>query len=80
MIHLLKGNANFNVYKPGNFVLVKRKTTKKHKFEERWQGPFMVMEQWKKMTYKLVDPNGKKNFKALVNATRMKHFRFRGRM
>jgi hypothetical protein len=40
----------------------------------------MVMEQWKMMTYRLMDPNGKKVFKALVNSTIMKPFRFRGRM
>jgi ribosomal protein L21E len=80
MVKLLKGKSCCYEFNVGDYVLVKRKTPKKHKFQEKWEGPFLVVERHAKNAYRISDPNGKKKFKALVNTSQLKPFRFRGSM
>jgi hypothetical protein len=42
---------------------------KKHKFQEKWEGSFLVVERHAKNAYCVSNPNGKKKFKALVNVS-----------
>jgi len=58
----------------GEWVLVRHE--KPHKFENKWYGPYQIVEHKLLGTYRLQDPNGRE-LKALVHGNRLIRAKFR---